>query len=434
MSYENPQAPNSSNALSGIISKAGEASRAELLRQEKINRANITSLAQGLVNSITPKKNALKDFTKSQKNQQQDLYDTISSTDLGYKDFDASSDEMMHGLIDDFSTIQGHLNNGTMVDEQLGRRDLAKIKNKVNTYAAAIPRFKAITSAITKASEDPNSPQLSITGPPVEQMEIITKITNGKKVNIIQNGDSIILEDPDTGSILNVAEFNKAFDDPKSPYLVYEADVTEPLKDAFTSYMKDDEGSFTANFTTPEIRKDRNNNDVEVTTMTIEQQQQLKNAMVGVENKSTGVPDGQFTALIAEEGESIWEDIMDGGRGYSEFTKEESQGEALEWFAGKNSIPAPSDPEFKLYKRQYDVMLDYLSTRALQDNAASEGIELLTEDPKLKDDNENEGQSDGSGPRAMNQPKTQAEFNKQWNSLKTGEKLTGPNGVEYIKK
>ncbi len=56
MSYENPQAPNSSNALSGIISKAGEASRAELLRQEKINRANITSLAQGLVNSITPKK------------------------------------------------------------------------------------------------------------------------------------------------------------------------------------------------------------------------------------------------------------------------------------------------------------------------------------------------------------------------------------------
>ena len=125
---------------------------------------------------------------------------------------------------------------------------------------------------------------------------------------------------------------------------------------------------------------------------------------------------------------------MDGGRGYSEFTKEESQGEALEWFAGKNSIPAPGDPEFELYKRQYDVMLDYLSTRALQDNAASEGIELLTEDPKLKDDNENEGQSDGSGPRAMNQPETQAEFNKQWNSLKPGEKLTGPNGVEYIKK
>ncbi len=142
--------------------------------------------------------------------------------------------------------------------------------------------------------------------------------------------------------------------------------------------------------------------------------------MVGVENKSTGVPDGQFTALIAEEGESIWEDIMD-GRGYSEFTKEESQGEALEWFAGKNSIPAPDDPEFELYKRQYDVMLDYLSTRALQDNAASEGIELLTETVK---------------PKVVNGQEviTQKEFNKQWNSLKTGEKLTGPNGVEYIKK
>ena len=132
MSYENPQAPNSSNALSGIISKAGEASRAEMLREEKVKRANITSLAQGLVSSITPKKTALKDFTKGQKNQQQDLYDAISNTDLGYKEFDSSSDEMMHGLIDDFSTIQGHLNNGTMVDEQLGRRDLAKADENNN--------------------------------------------------------------------------------------------------------------------------------------------------------------------------------------------------------------------------------------------------------------------------------------------------------------
>ncbi len=66
-------------------------------------------------------------------------------------------------------------------------------------------------------------------------------------------------------------------------------------------------------------------------------------------------------------------------------------------------------------------MVDYLSTRALQDNAASEGIELLTETVK---------------PKVVNGEEmiTQKEFNKQWNSLKSGEKLTGPNGVEYIKK
>ena len=51
-----------------------------------------------------------------------------------------------------------------------------------------------------------------------------------------------------------------------------------------------------------------------------------------------------------------------------------------------------------------------------------------------EDDNENKGQVDGSGPRAMNQPKTQKEFNRQWNTLKPGESLVGPNGVEYTKK
>ena len=75
-------------------------------------------------------------------------------------------------------------------------------------------------------------------------------------------------------------------------------------------------------------------------------------------------------------------------------------------------------------------MLNYLSTRALEDNAAAEGIELDTLKP---DDNENKGSKSGSGPRAAGSL-TQEEFNKKWNTLKPGESLVGPNGVEYTKK
>ena len=424
MSYENPTGLGKQSSLSSIISQAARPNKQEAQKQARVN-ANVASLAQGVLNSITPKKDALKDFTATQKNKQQNLYNDIASYDLGYKDFDKQSDTFFHNLIDKYSEIQGHLNNGTLVDEQLGRKDLAKINNLVNVYGDAIPRMLKISQAIETASKDPNSPQLSITGPPVDQMQIITKITNGEKIDIIQEGDSIILKDPETGTILNVAEFNKAFSNNKNPYLKYEADVSKPLETAFTSYMKDKENNFTSAFTTPEKIKNRNGDEVEITTMTIPQQNALKDAMIGVDNKSTGVPDGQFTALINEEGESIWEDVMDGGRGYDVFTEEEGKGPALEWFAGKNGVPAPGDPEFPLYKKQYETMLLYLSDKALQDNAASEGIKLITEnkDPKPKDDNENEGQ-----------PKTQAEFNKQWNSLKPGEKLTGPNGIEYEKK
>lgn len=436
MSYQNPTGLGKSSGLSNIISQEFSKVPSEQTNSKAVNTANIASLAQGVLNSITPKKEALKEFTATQKRQQQNLYNDVASYSLGYEDFDKQSDTFFHNLIDKYSEIQGHLNNGTLVDEQLGRKDLAKINNLVNVYGDAIPRMLRISQAIETASQDPNSPQLSVTGPPVEQMQIITKITNGDKVDIIQEGDSIILKDPDTGAILNVAEFNKAFSNTKNPYLKYEADVTKPLQTAFTSYMKDKENNFTSAFTTPEKIKNRNGDEVEITTMTIPQQKALKNAMIGVDNKSTGVPDGQFTALINEEGESIWEDIMDGGRGYDVFTEEEGKGPALEWFAGKNGVPVPGDKEFPLYKKQYDTMLNYLSEKSLQENAASEGIKLITEDkdPKFKDDNENEGQPDGSGPRAMNQPKTQAEFNKQWNSLKPGEKLTGPNGIEYEKK
>lgn len=424
MSYENPTAAGKQSDLSSIIAQAAKPSKQETQKQARVS-ANAASLAQGVLNSITPKKNALKDFTATQKNKQQNLYNDIASYDLGYKDFDKQSDTFFHNLIDKYSEIQGHLNNGTLVDEQLGRKDLAKINNLVNVYGDAIPRMLKISQAIETASKDPNSPQLSITGPPVDQMKIITKITNGEKVDIIQEGDSIILKDPETGTILNVAEFNKAFSNNKNPYLKYEADVSKPLGTAFTSYMKDKENNFTSAFTTPEKIKNRNGDEVEITTMTIPQQVALKKSMIGIENKSTGVPDGQFTALINEEGESIWEDLMDGGRGYDVFTEEEGKGPALEWFAGKNGVPVPGDDEFPLYKKQYETMLAYLSEKSLQDNAASEGIKLITENKvsEPEDDNEN-----------VNQPKTQKEFNKQWNSLKPGEKLTGPNGVEYEKK
>lgn len=396
-------------------------------RSRTIN--NASALTQGIISSITPKKEALKDFTKSQKKGQQDLYNDVASYDLGYKDFNKKSDVFFHDLIDRYSEIQGHLNNGTMVDEQLGRQDLARIKNLVNVYGDAVPRMQKIAAAIDQASNDPDSPQLSVTGAPPEQMQIITKIVNGDNIDIIQEGDSIILKDPDNGAILNVAEFNKAFANSKNPYLKYEAEVEKPLEQAFSNYMKNDEDQFTELFTTPVTRQDRNGNDVEITTMTLDQQKKLKNAMIGPINKSTGLPEGQFTDLIRLKGESIWEDTMDGGRGYKELNGKE-QDVAVEWFAGRNAIPVPGDKDFDLYKEQYEMVLEYLSNRALEDNAAAEGIELDTLKP---DDNENKGSKDGSGPKAAGSL-TQKEFNRQWNTLKPGESLVGPNGVEYTKK
>ncbi len=425
MSYANPQGPGSQQNSSGINTSAMSESRQrqQAIEQQRRNRSmtNANALAQGVINSIGSKQEALKEFTKNQKRDQQNLYNDVASYSLGYEEFNKKSDIFFHDLIDKYSEIQGHLNNGTMVDEQLGRQDLSRIKNLVNVYGDAVPRMQKIAAAIEQASNDPDSPQLSITGAPPEQMQIITKIVNGDNIDIIQDGDSIILKDPDNGAILNVGEFNKAFANNKNPYLKYEADVEKPLGQAFSNYVKNDEDQFTELFITPVTRQNKNGDDIEINTMTLDQQNKLKNAMIGPINKSTGLPQGQFTDLIRLEGESIWEDIMDGGRGYEDFDGED-ENVAVEWFAGKNSVPVPGDDEFELYKKQYDVMLNYLSSRSLEDNAAAEGIELDTK-PTGNQPADDE-----------DKPLTQQEFNKKWNTLKPGESLVGPNGVEYTKK
>ena len=186
--------------------------------------------------------------------------------------------------------------------------------------------------------------------------------------------------------------------------------------------MKDNEGNFTERYTDVKTETNRAGQEVKITTMPLEKQELLKKAMIGIDNKTTGVPDGMFTDLILQEGESIWEDLMDGGRGYTVF-KDGEQEDALEWFAGKDGVPSPEDDEFPLYQKQYETMLVYLSNKALQENADEEGIELINE-PKA-DVQKNE---DGLV------IETQEDFNIKWNALKPGESLVGPDKRKYTKK
>ena len=422
MSYENPTSNIQTSSLSNIIADANKVVQQEAAQKDARKTQNINALAQGALNSITPKKEALKDFTQAQKKGQQNLYEKVGSSSLGFEKFDANKNAFMHSLIDKYSEIEKHLNNGTLVDEQLGKKDLADIRNMVKVYGAAVPRIINIADKIQASIDNPSGPQLSITGAPVSQLQIIAKLKRGEAIDMNNEGNSIVLTDPETGQKLNVEEFNRAFGNSKDPYLKYEADIKKPLRSAFTNYMKDNEGNFTERYTDVKTETNRAGQEVKITTMPLEKQELLKKAMIGIDNKTTGVPDGMFTDLILQEGESIWEDLMDGGRGYTVF-KDGEQEDALEWFAGKDGVPSPEDDEFPLYQKQYETMLVYLSNKALQENADEEGIELINE-PKADVQKNDDGLV----------IETQEDFNIKWNALKPGESLVGPDKRKYTKK
>ena len=422
MSYENPTSSIQTSSLIDIIADASKVTQQGVAQKEARKTQNINALAQGVLNSITPKKQALKDFTQGQKRGQQSLYEKVGSSSLGFEKFDLNKDAFFHSLIDKYSEIEAHLNNGTLKDEQLGKKDLADIRNMVKVYGAAVPRIINIADKIQASIDNPSGPQLSITGAPVSQLQIIAKLKRGEAIDITNEGNSIVLTDPETGQKLNVEEFNRAFGNSKNPYLKYEADIKKPLKSAFTNYMKDNEGNFTERYTDVKTEINRAGQEVKITTMPLEKQELLKKAMIGIDNKTTGVPDGMFSDLILQDGESIWEDLMDGGRGYNVFEDDEQE-DALEWLAGKDGVPSPEDPEFPLYKKQYETMLVYLSNKALQENADEEGIELINK-PKADVQKNDDGLV----------IETQEDFNIKWNALKPGESLVGPDKRKYTKK
>ena len=64
MSYKNPTGLSTGSSLSTIISQQfGKGPNREEAQKKARTTANIASLAQGVLSSITPKKVALKDFT-----------------------------------------------------------------------------------------------------------------------------------------------------------------------------------------------------------------------------------------------------------------------------------------------------------------------------------------------------------------------------------
>lgn len=379
MSYRNPTIvkDNISQVTSGLKA-IGEQQFAENVRQRRENIGTAIQAGMSIAQSILPKKQALKEFTKGEQKRQQDLYDKVGTYSTGYDAYDANSEAFFHDLISKHNEIQSALNNKLMVDSELGKKDLANIQNMVNMYGEAIPNILATAKAIEKSME-PGARKLSVTGAPVPQLNIIRKIANGGDVKILQEGSTIMLYDPETKEKLNIREFNKAIANNKeNPYIKYEADIKVPLENAFNNRTKDTEGNFNNIYITPKKVTTQGGQEVEAFTINQSQINNLADVLKGPVNRNTGLPNGQFTKLIELDGESIWEDAN-------------NMDNDTQWLGPLQ----PGEEGYEKYKDQYNEMLDYLANKSIMDNVKQNNIEIIG------DDNQNIGQADRSGPAEM---------------------------------
>lgn len=381
--------------VSDAAAKSAAAQKAYLNEPSAIG-VSLTSLIQGGINLATKRKDN-REFNKAITREQQGLYNKVGSYDQISNAYDVKSEKFFYDLISDYNVIKSHIDNGTMQDAELGKRDLATIKNTVDNYSDAIPKLLATAEAIRKAASieakqgQGAAGTLSVAGAPVPQLAIIEKIASGNADNIEfqRDGSNIILvdtSDPNNPVTLNINEFNKAITDKNNPYLKFVPDINDQLTNGYDLLMKNNKGEFQNTFSTI-LQPDPNASDEEkakyaadptaIRYMSKDNEEALFDALMGqpliLNGKETDMLNGgAYRELINQYGESIWEDMMP------------LTGNTPQW---PTMIPAIGDKDYRsFYDEYYEPMLRYLAGRTIDENTKDLRRETKeTDDQKQQD-------------------------------------------------
>jgi hypothetical protein len=375
-SYENPGRPQQDPMSASVQRSVKEAKAAEAANLQR--DPNVTSLIQSGVGMLSAKKDAMKGFTREVLKEERKMYEKVGGMTTGYNGYDKKAESFFEGLIDQYNVIKSHLDAGTMKDANLGKRDLATIKNLIDQYGEAIPKVLGTAKAITAASEaagregmgSPNT--LSVAGAPPAQLAIIKKISSGgpsgEDIEISHRDGTIVLYDTRTGAELNMKEFNKAITNKNNPYLKYVPDLKKGMTNAFDAFNKNHEGALQETYT-KEIPSDTPGGEP-TRVMPMQKEEDLKIALMGAKRADydqDGNPKlskyhsgGAYEKMITDFGESIWEDMMPDG-----LTK------GIEY---ESNPPIFGDDGYdEYYNKYYKPMLDYLATTTINNN--TQGIQ-----------------------------------------------------------
>ena len=403
MSYSDPKLVNDRTIeiVGGMTEMAKQQFAADRQQEQQRITQNISSLVSGGINALTPKAQAMNKLDKAVLKSSQNMYNKIGSTDFdtGFDKWDETLDGFMNGIVDGNNLTVQAMNNGSMIDLSKGQRDIAMYENIVSIYQEAVPNIMAASNIINKSAKatDP-SQKLSLAGPPAYQLDIIRKMRSEEAgdLEIIQEGNNIIIRDPNAtyidpktgkeikGTELNISEFNKAITDKENPYFKYATDTKPDTQRNFDQRIKSGkDGDFNPLYVTINDKaKDSTGQEVTTYNMTIAQQDKFKKDVMG-DKGTTYASGGQFSGLIEEFGESIWEDQMQGGDENTQYPDEvpkmpTGDRQAIVKSGDKEALKL-HDEQLKeyddYYNNYYKPMLDALANQSLN-NAANNGIVL----------------------------------------------------------
>ena len=240
MSYKNPQKVTSRafDVSLGLL----KAETQDLYRREAEARQQQRRFGEMATQALMNKKAQQRAFDEVQRKQEQNLYNRVASLQVGSTKYDKNSEDYFFDLIGKSNEIKRHLADNTMIDRELGKRDLARINNLVNVYGEAQPRIIKAANVLKEAALIPEGQPGSLAsyGVPVDQQEIIVGITEGKDIKIVDKDGQLFLFDQEKGTKLNVNEFINAFDNQNNPYIKRVPDIAKNLKASYDNFTQKD--------------------------------------------------------------------------------------------------------------------------------------------------------------------------------------------------
>ncbi len=274
--------------------------------------------------------------------------------ETGYGTFDQNMNNFFDAQTEKYFKIKQGIKDGT-VSQMEGNRALSYLNNQVTQFRDAVVPIMAQTKRLAEALKiPPGQPGAISSRVPTAQQEVLLELQQGGNVNLVDNNGELVLFRPagdgKEAAMVNVNELLQ-LENSGIEYFQTVPDLSESLKTVYDNTVKPG-GKDNADLVTFDTKIV---GDQEVTTksMTTEQRQKAAQSMVK-SNQFKGILDDE------ERMKSVWADMMNKDTDWMVFPPN----------ATAEQIKAET-------QKQRDEAALFLANKALEDNAAADGVETI---------------------------------------------------------
>ena len=274
--------------------------------------------------------------------------------ETGYGTFDQNMNNFFDAQTEKYFKIKQGIKEGT-VSQMEGNRALSYLNNQVTQFRDAVVPIMAQTKRLAEALKiPPGQPGAISSRVPTAQQEVLLELQQGGNVNLVDNNGELVLFRPagdgKEAAMVNVNELLQ-LENSGIEYFQTVPDLSESLKTVYDNTVKPGgkDNADLVTFNTKIV------GDQEVTTksMTTDQRQKAAQSMVK-SNQFKGILDDE------ERMKSVWADMMNKDTDWMVFPPN----------ATADQIKAET-------QKQRDEAALFLANKALEDNAAADGIETI---------------------------------------------------------